>query len=69
MRVLALLIIVLAMIAVAGFWLARARATQALAERRRAERLQEELDVWVDAEREGLARRAKTTQPPPDADT
>ena len=57
MRFLLLLIIILAVIALFGFWLARARTRAALTERRRAAERQEELDVWVEAERSGLAQR------------
>jgi hypothetical protein len=63
-RVLLPLIIILAAIAIVGFWLARQRTRDALAARRRAEQLEANLDMWVEAEREGLARRRETESRP-----
>ena len=59
MRLLLPLVVILAVIAIAGFWLARQRTRQMELERRRAAALEDELDVWVEAEREGLARRER----------
>jgi len=64
MRALLVLAIILAVIAVAAFVLARRRTREALAARRRTAELEEQLDVWVDAERRGLARR----EDPPERD-
>jgi hypothetical protein len=48
------LVIILAVIAVATFLLARRRTREALRERRRADELQQQVDVWVEAEQQGL---------------
>ena len=51
-----LLVILLAVIAVATYLLARRRTREAIMQRRRADQLEEKLDVWVEAEQRGLAR-------------
>lgn len=60
MRVLLLLVIVLVVIAVATYLLARRRTREAIQERRRANELEQQLDVWVEAERKGLAERDRS---------
>jgi hypothetical protein len=55
MRIMLLLVIVLALIAIATYLLARRRTREAIEQRRRADELERQLDVWVDAERQGLA--------------
>jgi cytochrome c oxidase assembly factor CtaG len=50
-RILLPLVVILALIAIFGFWLARRRTREMIHERRRVAALQDELDVWVEAER------------------
>jgi hypothetical protein len=63
MRVMLVLVIVLAVIAVATYLLARRRTREAIEHRRRAEELEEQLGVWVDAERRGLAPPREEPEP------
>ena len=55
MRVMIVLVIVLAVIAVATYLLARRRTREAIEQRRRADQLEEQVNVWVEAERAGSA--------------
>ena len=63
MRVMIVLVIVLVAIAVATYLLARRRTREAIAERRRADELQRQVDVWVEAEQHGLARGPREVEP------
>jgi membrane protein implicated in regulation of membrane protease activity len=54
MRVMVILVIVLVVIAVATYLLARRRTREAVEQRRRADQLEEQVNVWVEAERQGM---------------
>jgi Flp pilus assembly protein TadB len=53
MRIMIVLVIVLAVIAVATYLLARRRTREAIEQRRRADQLEEQVNVWVEAEQAG----------------
>jgi Flp pilus assembly protein TadB len=55
MRVMIVLVILLAVIAIATYLLARRRTREAIEQRRRADQLEEQVNVWVEAERAGAA--------------
>lgn len=56
MRVMIVLVILLAVIAVATYLLARRRTREAIEQRRRADQLEEQVNVWVEAERQGATQ-------------